>query len=112
MRLILDGSISSEFVPGAIQRAEMGIYVCTHEAFDQGAFLDPSGEQGQDWWYWTSKVVLALGGATNQVVWSADIRTKRLLRAGYKLVVVFNNFLNDSIVVIDLAMRILWAKRA
>ena len=111
-RLILHG-LFSLLVPNVnLQFAMLGIYVLSHEAFLQTALSDPTSDEGQDWYYWTARSAQAadVGVLLTGDKWDVDIRTARKLRAGYKLVMVINNPLNNVITTMHIATRALWTQ--
>ena len=91
------------------QIVSLGIYVASHEGFDQNAFSDPEGDFFQDWYYWTRRAAqVEATGEPRTFSWDADIRTMRKLRGGYKLVYVVSHPLNPQPVELHTSMRLLW----
>ena len=109
LRMIGHFQISSVNVTAAAQRLAVGVMVVGHEGFEQLAFSTPlSGDDTQAWYYWTSRAPQF--GATGQPVvsWDIDIRTQRLLRGGYKLVMISQNPAQTLTLDMDVALRLLW----
>jgi len=112
-RLIMDFHYASLATSGAgIQNVSVGVYVAGHEAFDQNALNDPESDAGQDWYYWTTRALDATGASSAATQWSIDLRTARLLRSGYKLLMVVDNPLNDIATVLSVGVRLLWSIRS
>jgi len=112
IRAIMNFSIHGVSASASPQIVSVGIYVADHEAVLQTSFLDPNADPLQDWYYWTSRNG-QIDSTVNQVTtfWDADIRSKRMLRGGYDLVMVSggNAALNDTAMDFVVGMRLLWA---
>jgi len=111
-RLIMTGLFGAQAQSIQPQRMAMGIYVVSHEAFDQTAFSDPTADEGQDWYYWTQRAVQPNGISSQGDYWDIDLRTSRRLRAGYKLIMVVNNPLNDVVTNLTVGLRTLWTQES
>ena len=105
-RLIFNGSYTPAVNEDTGIRMCLGVYVASHEAFAQVALSDPCSDEGQDWYYWTQRTVASVNG----LQWDVDIRTARRLRAGYKLILVVNNQLNEVASTLNLSIRSLWTQ--
>ena len=109
LRLIANFTLSAVATTVAAQRAALGIYVASHEAFLQLAFASPfSGDETTGWYYWTSRVLLHAAAANSPDQWEVDIRTQRLLRGGYKLIGVVENPAQTLVLSLDMDVRTLW----
>ena len=105
-RFIMSGTVAPGLNEVSGVRLCLGIYVASHEAFAQTALSDPCGDEGQDWYYWTQRTVHTIAGGD----WEVDLRTARRLRAGYKLILVVNNQLNEITLALNLSIRSLWTQ--
>ena len=83
----------------------IGVGVLTADALAALVSPDPLSDTDQDWYYWWggSRQVSSLG-----LEWSADIRSARKLRGGYRLVLVAENETNELTTVVDVTARTLW----
>jgi len=110
LRMIMNFTWSKDAtaINSTIQTIGFGISVMTNDAFAAGALPDPLSDFQQSWYYWT-----AFAGVfnTNFNVYerSADIRTQRVLRQGFKLVGVSQSLAaNDLDTSFRITMRNLW----
>jgi len=108
LRLIMDWTFTSPVSDVNPQHAGVGIYVITEDAFDQLAFADPLGTPQISYYYFHFATLNNSGAAQSPQTWSADIRTKRRLRTGWRLVIVANNPTNDVATELNLSARGLW----
>ena len=93
-----------------LQQVALGIAVVTNDAFVAGAIPDPiSGDFQQSYYYWTSfGNVLVSGTGPCSESESFDIRSKRVLRSGYKLVLVSESPAQEINCVLHISIRNLW----
>ncbi len=85
-----------------------GIGVTTAEALRAGAVTEPLTEE-KGWYYWN--VVDRFFNDQNPYEnVKFDIRTKRNLRSGFRLVAVFETLLNPGATILDFAIRTLFRK--
>jgi len=94
------------------QQYAIGMYVQTLQAIANLEILEPLGNLGQDWAYWTARSTLretdADPGGSRE--WDVDLRMKRRLRSGYGLVLVMEPLVaNTGIIVVTASVRLLWA---
>jgi len=110
VRLIADFDLSNTNFDVSPQVANFGIAVVDHEAQTGPSFMDPASDTGQDWYYWTNKVVsVASSNLQRSVQWNIDIRTSRRLRGGYDLLMVAAaHSTNTDTLVLNVGFRILW----
>jgi len=109
LRLILHAQLSSAVASSSVQRMALGVTVLGHEGFAQLAFPTPfTGDNQVGWHYWTSRFFRPHSTAPLPVLWDADIRTQRLLRGGYKLVLISENPAQDIATDLDVSLRSLW----
>ncbi len=107
LKLILQKDTGS--TSATLQQIGLGISVVTNDAFAALAVPDAMSDFGQDWYYWTvlQGVFAASAGPQPEVL--ADIRTARLLRSGYKLVLNSQSLsLNDLDTNLSIVGRLLW----
>jgi len=113
MRMILDMQMYAEDTSGEIAWA-MGVSLSTLDGI-QGP-PDPIGDAQQDWYYWTGSPVSAIssglvaGESANPKI-AVDIRSKRRLREGFRLILVSESEPTGSTQPAILAynIRTLWA---
>jgi len=98
-------------INNAQQFVSIGIAVITADAFAAGATPDPEGDFDQDWFYWTRRAAFFEQNGSQQLwPWDVDIRSMRVLRGGYKLVMITENPTNGSVLNLHTSMRLLWRK--
>ncbi len=97
------GSLLSDF------NYAIGIAVVTADAIAAGTLPDPFTDFQQSWYYWTKRSyrVGAVEGRVNDG-FDFQVRTQRLLRSGYRLVLVSETVLEDQAQAIRIHMRNLW----
>ncbi len=93
-----------------VQVAGFGISVVTNDAFAALAVPDPiSGDFQQGYYYWTSfGFNVTDGEGPNWQDMPFDVRTQRVLRSGYKLVMSSETPLQDQTTTVFISMRNLW----
>jgi len=93
-----------------VQQLATGISVVTADALAALALPDPIGDVATDWYYWTAAAaIMGAAAQTNPVEIDADIRTSRVLRGGYRLVLSTESpASNDVDTNVSLAIRALW----
>jgi len=93
----------------ALQMMFLGVTVATRDAFDAGVLPDPSSDFQQSWFYWSKLAVpgnVGLGGPVAQV--DFDIRTQRVLRSGFDLVLIHDKRLTELPLEVSTSLRLLW----
>ena len=114
MRLI--GKLQYEHAAGAqaIEGTEIaaGICVMTKDSFTSGVSPSPlNGDEEQDWYWWNS-AMHSLGPAGTDgglITWPIEIKSKRRLRGGYRLVFIASKGLTELGLDVHLSMRVLWS---
>ncbi len=113
-RLLIKGQYQVDGAGASVnaQFTTVGICVVTNDAFFAAAVPDPLGDTTQGWYYWDNftlnpQNINAAGTMDSHVL--TDIKTKRRLRGGYKLVLVTEAPAgNDLATKIILSIRALW----
>ncbi len=96
-------------VSNTIQRVGVGITIMTNDGFASLAVPDPLADFQQSWYYWTALTNVFSSTGVNPLVRLADIRTSRLLRSGFKLVLISQSLsTNDVDSSVQISMRNLW----
>ncbi len=111
VRAIMHFDLSTEVDVNDPQTGAVGLYVVSHEGFDQTAFSDPNADFFQDWFYWTSRGIdVRSNNQAAMASWDVDIRSKRRLRGGYKFIMVAAGFSGNTVALeLNVSMRLLWA---
>ncbi len=105
LRMNKDTSATSN----TLQRIGLGITVMTNDAFAALAVPDPLSDFQQDWYYWTTLQQVFASGNIDGPAKDHDNRTARLLRGGFKLVLISESLsLNDIDTNLSIMMRNLW----
>jgi len=90
----------------------VGITVMTNDAFFALAPPDPLGDESQAWYYWSLRETLRplAGIGPFNTHWEADIRSRRALRGGFKLIYVIETDAagNTADTILVTTMRLLW----
>jgi len=109
LRMLLNFELSMPLINAAVHRIGIGICVMTHEGFSQVAFPSPfSGDNSFGWYYFRFQTIQHVTAAQPAVSWDVDISTQRLLRAGYKLVLVTETIAQAASVDLNVGARLLW----
>ena len=88
-----------------------GISVVTLDAFTAGELPDPRTDSQQSWYYWAAgSPDSPIGNNSFQgpEKTAFDIRTQRVLRPGFRLVLVFETGANPGSLSIQMRARALW----
>ena len=93
--------------PGEVFTISVGVGVVTIDAVTAGAIPDPETDFTQGWYYWTGRSPL-LTSEHPMVSWDTDIRTARVLRGGYRLVIVSETLLQELASDLTVSIRDLW----
>jgi len=89
----------------------VGIAVVTADAFTAAALPDPESDFQQSWYYWNRWMVRINAAVTSTVEahFPVDIRTARRLRSGYKLVMINETPVTNTLSLqLAISMRLLW----
>jgi len=100
----------SALVSNTSQNFAVGMYVADLQAIAASQIVAPlgSGNQNQDWAYWTARSTFREDDVVG-INWDVDLKSKRRLRAGYGLVMVFEPRVANTVsLFISIGMRQLW----
>ena len=111
-RLLMSFSLTQDNVVADVhQNMALGVYVTNQAAIDGFAFRPPLLSTEADWYYWTARSTFKDATEERSLLnWDVDIRTKRRLSHGQRLVVVAaSDPLNSSAQNLTWGIRALWA---
>ena len=91
------------------QQVSVGIAVVTNDAVAALVVPDPELDFQQGWLYWESQQINNLSNiGPGWINWRADIRTQRVLRGGYSMVLISSSPVNTVACRLHIAVRTLW----
>jgi len=109
LRFLANFTITQTAAENATNEYGVGVAVLGHEAFDGLAVPDPLvGDFSQGWYYQTERAYQRTAAGGGMLTWEVDIRTSRVLRAGYKLVMVSRSPVNPVAITVRVGIRMLW----
>ena len=84
----------------------LGVAVVTRDGI--GAPPDPIDDPEQDWYFWDHWTGDLMNSGQSNFSRSFDIRSKRRLRQGYRLVLITQNTAQEFAHSVNFAFRTLW----
>jgi len=109
LRMLGSVDLTAEGTNAAANAWALGMYVAGHEEFDQNAIAAPlGGDPQQGWYYWTHRDFQHAASGQKPMEIMLDIRTARVLRAGYKLLMVSQTPVTALIIEVRISLRTLW----
>jgi len=109
LRLLLNFNLVMPSVDSVVHRLAVAVLVMTHDAFEGLTFPSPfSGDPSFGWYYYRFASVQHVTSAAPSFSWDADIHTQRVLRAGYKLVLLSETPAQSKTVELEIGFRALW----